>query len=152
MTNDSTKKVRNIFQRERLQFKTVGPSKTQQSAKEETDVNAILKRYSKTGVITHVNEVKAAYGDFSDVGTYQEAIDKVQNAMSEFMDLPANIRKEFHNDPANMVEFLEDPKNAKKAVELGLAKVTETFPPKVKDSGKQEAAQKDVPKPSEAPA
>lgn len=137
------KKPRNIYQRKRLQTAIVGKSMTQQNLKEETDVNAILKRYSKTGILSHVNEAKAVYGDFTNITSYQDALVYVQTAMSEFMDLPANIRKEFDNDPQQLVAFLQDNKNYDKAVALGLVeakpsdKIKETKPA-VKETPKAE--------------
>jgi phage internal scaffolding protein len=122
MASLEKKKVRNIFDRISVKAVNVGPSLTQQSLKSETDVNAILKRYSKTGVITHVNETKAAYGDFSNIKGYDDALNYIQDVMDEFMDLPSHIRKEFNNNPEEMVSFLQDPKNKAKAVEMGLAK------------------------------
>ncbi len=37
-----------------------------------------------------------------------------------FNDLPSNIRNEFSNNPQAFLEFVQDPKNAGRAKELGL--------------------------------
>lgn len=112
----------NIYERKRQKFNTKGPSLTQQSAKLETDVNHILKQFSKTGLISHVNNVKGLYADVSDLGDYRESLEVVAQAHEAFLELPSKVRKEFSNDPAEMMEFLRNPLNKEKAVELGLIK------------------------------
>ena len=41
-----------------------GPSRTKQAFKEECDVNNILRKYEKTGLITHVAAYKGRYEIF----------------------------------------------------------------------------------------
>lgn len=43
-----------------------GPSRTQQHFMDSCDINKILAKYRKTGVIEHVKRAKAMYGDFSE--------------------------------------------------------------------------------------
>lgn len=44
-------RLRRPFSRERLQFVNVGKSRTQQSFKDECDVNRIIDRFSRTGAL-----------------------------------------------------------------------------------------------------
>lgn len=60
------------------------------------------------------------YGDFSSVEDYQAAVNSVMQAQDQFMALPAQIRKRFDNDPAQLIAFMNDPGNASEAIELGL--------------------------------
>ena len=43
------------------------------------------------------------------------------------MALDANVRKRFHNDPAELIDFVSDEKNRDEAVRLGLLQIPE-FP------------------------
>lgn len=101
--------------------KPLAPLLVKQAFKDECDVNAILKRYRKTGVIEHVSKVAARYGDFSEFKEYREMLDTVRSADEMFFGLPAELRKRFENNPANFVEFMGNPANLNEAVELGLA-------------------------------
>lgn len=96
------------------------PTLTVQASKEETDINLIIARAVKGADILHVNDRVGRYGDFSNVPSYQEALDLVKRAQGMFADLPANVRERFANDAARMVSFLQDPANYDEAVKLGL--------------------------------
>ena len=95
------------------------PTRAQQHHKDECDINVILERFGKTGQLP-VNAISGTYGDFSGVHDYHTALNTLIAAESEFDSLPANIRKQFANEPANLIEFLNDPKNKDQAIELGL--------------------------------
>lgn len=92
---------------------------TEQSHKRECDINYILKKYDKTGLITNVSKFEAQYGDIPAI-TYKEAMDLVTGAQRQFDILPSNIRKRFDHDPAKFLEFFENSENRKEAIELGL--------------------------------
>lgn len=98
-------------------------SMTEQCHKQECDINTILKKYDKTGLITHVNKAAAQYGDFTVVNEYAESMQLVLNAENAFMELPSAIRKKFGNDPGAFMEFATDPKNNDALVDMGLAMV-----------------------------
>lgn len=53
---------------------------------------------------------------------YQNALNTVATAKSEFEKLPALVRKEFDNDPMKLLQFIDNPseENAKKGVKLGI--------------------------------
>lgn len=94
---------------------------TKQCFKDECDVLNIISRHDRTGLIDHVNNAVAQYGDYSEVNEYRESLDKVIQANAAFMEIPAHIREMFQNDAGNFFEFATNPKNADKLVELGLA-------------------------------
>lgn len=96
-------------------------SVTQQQFKKQCDINHILKQYDKTGLITHVNEAKAFYGDYTEVNEYQESLNLVIRAQDNFMSLPSKIRNKFHNNPGEYLEFVSNPENQEEMYELGLA-------------------------------
>ena len=96
------------------------PSMAQQHFKDECDVNNILRKYESTGLVTHVANGTPSYGDFSSVLEFQQAQNILIEAQDAFEALPASLRKRFDNDPAVMLEFIENPDNREEAEKLGL--------------------------------
>jgi phage internal scaffolding protein len=47
-------------------------------------------------------------------------LNQVIAAEDEFMRLPADLRARFENDPAQLIEFLENLENKDEAIKLGL--------------------------------
>jgi phage internal scaffolding protein len=95
------------------------PSLAQQHFKDECDINNILRQFNITGQLPE-QPLSPRYGDFTGIGDYHTALNKVIAAQDEFEALPAQIRARFDNDPANLIEFLENEKNRPEAEELGL--------------------------------
>lgn len=96
------------------------PSMTKQSMKAECDINGIMKRFEKTGLISHAATREAYFADVSAVPDFASAVDIVRKAEDMFMTLPAKLRAEFDNDAARYVAFCADPANHDRMVELGL--------------------------------
>lgn len=97
-------------------------ARTQQHFKEECDINGIMKKFERTGMLEHVNEFHGNYGDFTELPvSYHDAIDQVLAAQDMFMTVPAKVRALFDNDPGQFLAFVDDPANADRLVELGLA-------------------------------
>nr|QJB20187.1 MAG: internal scaffolding protein [Microvirus sp.] len=115
--------------RRRVKFFTTGPSRTKQSMKAECDINGIMKRYERTGVITHLAQRQAYFADVSEVPDFAAALESVRKAEDMFMSLPAKIRKEFGNDAGAYVEFCSDPANRDRMVELGILDKPEEVKP-----------------------
>lgn len=100
---------------------TVGAvSMTKQSMKDESDINFIIRRYVKTGNLSHVNRFSGMYGDFTPL-TFHEAMNIVRQGEEMFEALPAVIRRRFGNDPEAFLGYVQDPKNLPEMRELGLA-------------------------------
>jgi len=95
------------------------PSLAQQHFKEECDINTILQKFNITGILPEA-PLSPRYGDFSGIGDYHTAMNRVLAAKTEFESLPAQIRARFQNDPAQLIEFLQDENNRPEAEELGL--------------------------------
>lgn len=103
----------------RVQTLSSLPSKTDQSFKDECDVNNIVNTFMKTGQLKQGKQ--GAYGDVSEIPRdLLEITQTIQKAHDSFMELPAEAREKFNNDPNKMISFLQDPKNSKEAVRLGL--------------------------------
>ncbi|AXH71831.1 MAG: internal scaffolding protein [Microviridae sp.] len=93
--------------------------RTKQSFKDECDINTIMRRYSVTGQLDHVNQRQAMYGEVPDYD-FAQAMQTVQHARDQFAALPSDLRDRFGNDPARLLAFLQDPANRQEAVTLGL--------------------------------
>lgn len=104
----------------RVQTINVEPTMTQQQFKDECDINFIMEKYNKTGLINHINTKKGVYADLSEISDYRDMLDTVRHADDVFMTLPASTRKRFDNDPAKLISFLQDDKNYEEAQALGL--------------------------------
>lgn len=111
---------------DRVTFTCDPVSLTHQSMADECDINRIMLKWQKTGVIEHVKEYPGGYGDFTNApDDYQQSMNTVIEADNMFMTLPSSIRKRFHNDPAAFLDFVANPKNREELERLGLA----TAPP-----------------------
>jgi len=106
---------------------STGPA-AHQSFKDECDINNILAKYVKTGAISHYAQHGAAYGDYASID-YQQAQNQLIAARDMFSQLPAKVRKQFDNDPAAFLTFVDDPDNAEQMVEMGLRARTPNDPP-----------------------
>lgn len=95
------------------------PTLAQQHYKDECDINTILERFNVTGMLPQA-PISPRYGDFSGIGDYHTALNRVNAAKAEFEALPAQIRARFENDPAKLIEFLDNDANRPEAEELGL--------------------------------
>lgn len=96
-----------------------GEGRTKQSFKDECDINVIMRRYQKTGVLPMSQRLEPRYADITGVD-FQSAMDLVANARTAFEELPASIRTRFENDPAKLLDFVHDEDNYAEAAELGL--------------------------------
>lgn len=91
----------------------------QQQFKDECDINNIMERFGLTGELPS-SPIPPNYGDFSGVLDYHSAMNAVLAAQDAFMELPAQLRARFENDPNNLVQFLNNPENLNEAIDLGL--------------------------------
>lgn len=95
-------------------------SLAQQHMRDETDINIIVGRFLKTGVIPQGLKLPS-YADFADVTDFQSAQNVLVAADREFMKIPAQIRARFENDPQQFMMFVMDEKNQEEMIRLGLA-------------------------------
>lgn len=94
---------------------------TEQAHKEQCDVNNIIRKYDKNGLITHVQKFEARFGDMTGPD-FKESYDKIMTAIQMFGELPSAIRNRFDNQPAELLRFMDNPENRKEAIELGIIK------------------------------
>lgn len=113
-------KIRNKFSKFAKPVLVTGPGRTQQHFKDECDINKILAKYRKTGVVEHVTRARAIYGDFSQVKSAAENFDIVAKATAMFDMIPATIRNQFGNDIPSFLRFIDDPANFDQCVKWGI--------------------------------
>lgn len=75
---------------------------TQQQFKDECDMNRIVQNAQRGIAPRHLARGTPQYGDFSRVPDLADAYNTIQRAESAFMNLPAELRLELGNDPANI--------------------------------------------------
>lgn len=92
---------------------------TEQHHKERCDAGNIIRKYSQTGVITHISNFEDKFGNMTGLD-FKEAMDIVVTAQSNFNQLPSNIRNRFQNNPQELLTFMENPLNRDEAIELGM--------------------------------
>lgn len=97
-----------------------GPSRTKQAFKDECDMNFIIDQWQRTGQPPQDARDPGQFGDFSNVGDYQDALDAVNTAREGFSSLPAKIRARFKNDPHKLLAFVGVEENVAEAIELGI--------------------------------
>jgi phage internal scaffolding protein len=101
--------------------KVIGESLTVQSQAEDADINVLMKRFGITGKFPE-NVRVPTYGDFTGVSDFRSALDAIRLAQDGFMELPAELRARFENDPQKLLEFCADGRNMDEARKLGLLK------------------------------
>jgi len=96
------------------------PTRTQQQFKDQCNINNILARYEKNGMITHINRNTPHYDDYSKLKSFKDSLDIVHTTHDLFMSLPPKVRSRFQNDPAELISFMNNEANKDEAIKLGL--------------------------------
>ncbi len=104
----------------RVQVAPRGRSRTKQSFREESEINNIMARYVKTGIVDHLTRYGGEYG-FATSVDFHSAMNVVTKADQMFLDLPAAVRRRFGGDPGDFLEFVQNPENQEEMITLGLA-------------------------------
>ncbi len=127
--------------------KPAGESKTKQSFKNECDINHIMAKYQKTGLVDHIAKNAPRYG-FAPSIDFHTAQNLILEAQTQFDGLPSKIRAKFDNSPQKFLAFCEDPNNRSEMALLGL--LAEEATPAVSDPEKaSDSASAPVPTPPE---
>lgn len=91
-----------------------------QSAKDECDINTIVRRFGVTGQLPQ-GLAMPTFAVFEEIFDFQSAMNAINEATDSFMALPADVRGRFQNDPHEFVNYASDPKNAEELTRMGLA-------------------------------
>lgn len=95
------------------------PGRTRQEDKAAADINHIMAKYERTGLLPVTNR-EAFFADVSNAPDYRTAIERVHAVEDAFMQLPAKVRARFNNDPSSFLDFTADPANRDEMVKMGL--------------------------------
>lgn len=95
---------------------------TEQSHRDSADINKIIKKHGMD-MIAKTAVLKSAEYRFDDIegNDFQEAMMKVAKAQQTFESMPHEIRAEFQNNPGAFMDFVQNPDNKDRMIELGLA-------------------------------
>lgn len=98
------------------------PSMTHAEFQDECDINRIMDRYLRTGVLSDPLSLQRPmqYGDFTALGDYQQNMQKVVEAREMFERLPSAVRERFGNNPGALISFVLDGNNRDEAIKLGI--------------------------------
>lgn len=94
------------------------PSRTKQSFKDEVDINRIMDRFHSTGLLPP-QKPQGRFGDFTGAEDYLTQATRVLEAQRAFEDLPADVRDYCENDPAELLDILNNPEREEERQELG---------------------------------
>lgn len=111
-----------------------GPGRVKQEFAQRSDIKDIVARYKRTGMLDYVAKSVPMFADVVGIGDFRSVVSRVVHAREAFERLPATVRNRFSNDPASLIEFLEDDSNRPEAIRLGLVKapvVPAVVPPAV---------------------
>jgi phage internal scaffolding protein len=107
--------------KEKVRFHPKGKSMTKQSFAKECDMNHIIRKYQKTGMLDHVARYQGDYSDITNQPTdFHTALNIVNDSQEAFDSLPSSIRNKFSNDPGSFFDFVSNPDNLAEMAEMGL--------------------------------
>ena len=109
-------RIKDMRKRKQIKF---SKGLTRQEFKDECQIDNIIEKYTKTGILNHVNKYEPQYGEATQ-HDYKSAMDLVVSAQAMFDDLPAQVRAEFNNDPGDFLDFVSKPENVDKFEDVGL--------------------------------
>lgn len=124
---NGNQKLKELAKRKQaVQFKGT-ESKTVQHYRDGTQVDSILKKYATMGVdsnnagLFRQGVARMPYGMENPLHfDYQGQLNAIVKVNSYFESLPSRMRDQFGHDPANMLKFMADPKNADECRKMGL--------------------------------
>lgn len=94
-------------------------SLTRQSDAESADINVIMRRAEKTGVLPLYTR-EALFTDVTAIGSFREALETMRVAQEGFLALSPEIREKFGNDPVAFLDFTSNPANLAEIQAMGL--------------------------------
>lgn len=107
------------------------PTLTQQQFKDDADINTIVERFGLTGKLPD-NFTMPNYADISGLpASFTQAMQIITDTQAAFMQVPADIRARFANNPEAFMAFLHDDKNRDEALKMGLLQLP---PEKTRDT------------------
>lgn len=102
-----------------VEVKEQEESKTKQSFKDQCNINKIVDRFQRTGVLPATQNALPRFMDVPQTDLLS-ALNLVREAESLFYQVPAQIRKKVNNNPVEFLQFIQNPDNMDTLDECGL--------------------------------
>jgi phage internal scaffolding protein len=106
--------------------------RTKEAFAEESNINNIVDKYLKTGIMTHVSQYKENYGEATSQD-FKAAMDLVTRTQQMFDDLPSELRNKFNGNPSDFLDYVQNPNNKDEITRLGLTTTPEELNPQYFD-------------------
>lgn len=106
----------NVVKVKSIQF---NPSKTNQDFSQEVEINNIMDRFTKHGIVPTAKSQPGVYNDFTQYSDLMDALNKIKSAEETFYALNKKLQNRFGN-PEELAKYLLDEKNYEEAVKLGI--------------------------------
>lgn len=106
--------------KERVQISFPKIGRTKQADADKSNINLIMKKFLKTGIINFTNKNEGSYG-FANSETFHESLEIIRKSQEMFAELPSKLRNKFNHDPGEFLDFVQDENNADQLFELGLS-------------------------------
>jgi len=101
---DTTKRVRQVHPK-------CGKTMTEQHHAKTCNINYIVGKYQKTGLVDHVNRHQGRYGDVS-AANFETAMELVTEQKTVFAELPSSVRKHYKNDVTKYLAHVQTEEGA----------------------------------------
>lgn len=98
-----------------------GPSRVQKQYEYTFHPQKMIEKYGRQTLLKSLKQVPQLYSDAPNPYDYKESLDVISKADQAFAALPSAVRVRFNNDPLELLQFLQDPKNQQEAYDLGLS-------------------------------
>lgn len=111
-----------LAKRERVILLSDKPTKTIQEPKTMCDINNIVDLYCRSGRAADLLTIQPFEGiDCAAIpDNYMDCLEYVNEVQADFDSLPSAIRKEVGNTPLGMLQWISNPANKERGVELGI--------------------------------
>ena len=104
-------------------IKSTLPSMTEQCHRDDCDINTIINRYKKTGVLGTATQVREmVFGDFASIPDRLMTEVGMAEAKENFMKMPLNVRNHFEHNIGKFLKALSDPAQIPTLQNLGIVK------------------------------
>lgn len=97
-----------------------GRSKTVQSDADSTDINKIVARFARDGILPIGQSREGLFIDVTRVPDFRGALEQVRHASEYFQTLPAESRAIFRNDPAEFMDAIKDNSRLEDLIKAGV--------------------------------
>lgn len=111
--------MRSLEQRKHALHFPEGEGRTEEAHAGEADINQIMARAMKGEHADYANKHEPHYGDATGP-QYLEANILIAEANTMFEELPSGLRSRFNHDPAQFLEFVQNPVNNEELIKLKL--------------------------------